>query len=115
MSTPASAKLTTAKIGNTCIRRIAKKVEDNCRQAAYLAERVEAHPELELATPVSLNIVCFRFIGQSPPAADLNHLNTEIVMDLQEREMRVTMAATTSGSWPRKLISPAKSKRDTFI
>lgn len=66
------------------IRRITEKVEDNCRQAAYLGELVESRAELELATPVSLNIVCFRFVTPDLAEAALNRINEEIVMDLQE-------------------------------
>ena len=80
------------------IRRIAEKVEDNCRQAAYLAEKVEAHPDLELMAPVSLNIVCFRFTGQSLSAAELDRLNTEIVMDLQESGIAAPSTTTLRGA-----------------
>ena len=66
------------------IRRIAEKVEDNCRQAAYLGELVQARPELELSTPVSLNICCFRFVAPDLTTTALNRINEEIVMDLQE-------------------------------
>lgn len=66
------------------IRRITEKVEDNCRQAAYLGELVQAHPELELSAPVSLNICCFRFVAPERSLEELNKLNSEIVMDLQE-------------------------------
>lgn len=66
------------------IRRIAEKVEDNCRQAAYLGELVQVHPDLELSAPVSLNICCFRFVVPGLPVEELNKLNSEIVMDLQE-------------------------------
>ncbi len=66
------------------IRGIARKVEDNCRQAAYLAERVEEHPDLQLSAPVSLNIVCFRYFVPSMATEALNQLNSEIVMKVQE-------------------------------
>jgi glutamate/tyrosine decarboxylase-like PLP-dependent enzyme len=66
------------------IRRIAEKVEDNCRQAAYLGELVQTRPELELSTPVSLNICCFRFVAPDLTNTALNRINEEIVMDLQE-------------------------------
>ena len=83
-------------------RRIAEKVEDNCRQAAYLAAKVEAHPELELSAPVSLNIVCFRFVGAASgdadlAGADLDHLNAEIVMDLQEEGIAAPSTTTLRG------------------
>ncbi|NQV98734.1 MAG: cytochrome D ubiquinol oxidase subunit I [Rhodospirillales bacterium] len=66
------------------IRRIAEKVEDNCRQAAYLGDLVSRHPDLELAVPVSLNICCFRFVAPDLPGPALDRLNADIVMDLQE-------------------------------
>jgi glutamate/tyrosine decarboxylase-like PLP-dependent enzyme len=39
-------------------------IQQNIDQAHYLAALVEKSPELELALPVSLNVVCFRF---TPP------------------------------------------------
>lgn len=66
------------------IKRITEKVEDNCRQAAYLGELVTANEHLELATPVSLNICCFRFYAPEQTDEALNKINAEIVMDLQE-------------------------------
>ncbi|MEM7222853.1 MAG: pyridoxal-dependent decarboxylase [Pseudomonadota bacterium] len=79
------------------IERIAEKVEDNCRQAAYLAELVEAHPELELSAPVSLNIVCFRYRGAGIDEVALSRVNTEIVMDLQERGVAAPSTTTLRG------------------
>jgi glutamate/tyrosine decarboxylase-like PLP-dependent enzyme len=67
------------------IKGITAKVEDNCRQASHLAERVAAHPALELCAPVSLNIVCFRYIAPGLHTEALNELNNEIVMDMQEK------------------------------
>jgi len=66
------------------VRRITEKVEDNCRQAAYLGDLVAAQPDLDLSTPVSLNICCFRFVEPGMSDKALNRLNEEIVMDLQE-------------------------------
>lgn len=50
-----------------------------CRLAAYLAERIDAEPQLERLAPVALNIVCFRYRGPDPDA-----LNARIVIALQE-------------------------------
>jgi len=79
------------------IRSIAEKVEDNCRQAAWLGDRVTAHPELELAAPVSLNIVCFRFVAPGMSDAELNALNGEIVMALQESGIAAPSTTTLKG------------------
>ena len=80
------------------IARIAEKVEDNCRQAAYLAAKIEAHPELELLAPVALNIVCFRFIDPSQSEQDLDRLGTEIVMVLQEQGIAAPSTTTLRGT-----------------
>lgn len=66
------------------MHKILQKVEDNCQQAVYLGALVEADPHLELLTPVSLNICCFRFVAPAMDDAALNRLNEEIVMRLQE-------------------------------
>lgn len=79
------------------IKRIAEKVEDNCRQAAYLGELVKANPHLELATPVSLNICCFRFSVPDMSDDALNEINKEIVMDLQESGIAVPSTTKLRG------------------
>jgi len=81
------------------IRRIAEKVEDNCRQAAHLAEKVEAHPELELAAPVSLNIVCLRYTAPGRSKDQLKAINGEIVMDLQEQGIAAPSTTTLKGDF----------------
>lgn len=79
------------------IERIAEKVEDNCRQAVYLGELVQASAHLELATPVSLNICCFRFIAPDMSHEELNEINKEIVMDLQESGIAVPSTTKLQG------------------
>lgn len=58
-------------------------IDENCKQAAYLGEKVTQADQLELLAPVSLNIVCFRFLADGH--SDLDTLNREIVIELQER------------------------------
>ncbi|MBT6084700.1 MAG: cytochrome D ubiquinol oxidase subunit I, partial [Rhodospirillaceae bacterium] len=65
-------------------KAITDKVADNCDQALYLGELVKARPELELSTPVTLNICCFRYVAPDMTDTALNRINEEIVMDLQE-------------------------------
>ena len=38
-------------------------IEENLALAAYLADRVRNAPDVELAAPPSLSVVCFRFVG----------------------------------------------------
>src|SRR3954463_8453652 len=41
--------------------RLGAVIEQNVRQAARLANRIEAHPQLDLMAPAPLNVVCFRY------------------------------------------------------
>lgn len=74
-------------------------VTRNIDQARYLANLVQQHPKLELLAPVSLNIVCFRYlfdgdhnamakteaVQQEPLSLErLNELNRELLMRLHE-------------------------------
>jgi len=54
-------------------------IERSCRVARHLADRIAAEPRLELAAPVPLNIVCFRYLADPSDA-----LNAAIVADVQE-------------------------------
>lgn len=83
--------------------RIGEKLEDNCDQAAHLAELVAGHDRLELAAPRSLNICCFRFIGAAKldnggsGDAALDDLNRRIVIDLQESGVAAPSVTTLKG------------------
>lgn len=66
-------------------RRLGEKIAENCEQAAYLAARIGERPELELCAAVSLNVVCFRFVGGSGVPPHVDALNEGIVIDLQEK------------------------------
>ncbi len=58
---------------------IGAAIAHNCALARYLEQRIRAEPMLELAAPVPLNIVCFRF-----SAAVSDAVTAAIVADLQE-------------------------------
>jgi aromatic-L-amino-acid decarboxylase len=59
--------------------RLGRVISGTCGLARYLEERIEEEPELELAAPVGLNIVCFRYRCE-----DSDGVNREIAADLQE-------------------------------
>jgi glutamate/tyrosine decarboxylase-like PLP-dependent enzyme len=63
--------------------------------ARYMANQVEAHPQLELFAPVDLNIVCFRHVAVDEGASSA--LNTEIMLRLQERGLAVPSDTTVQG------------------
>lgn len=63
--------------------KIGAAIERNCQQAAYLAARVDAHPDFERLAPTALNICCFRFVGSDRDANTLDDLNAKLVADIQ--------------------------------
>ena len=71
---------------------LGRAISNTCRLARYLAERIEACPELELLAPVALNIVCFRFRCDDP-----DRVNGEIVADLQESGIAAPSTTTVNG------------------
>jgi glutamate/tyrosine decarboxylase-like PLP-dependent enzyme len=67
-------------------------IEQNVRQARYLGDLVEAHPELELLAPVALNVVCFRYAPRGVAQDRLNAINQEILLRVQESGVAVPSA-----------------------
>ena len=76
------------------VAKFARLIQQNIQQARYLAALVETEPTLELAAPVSSNVVCFRYIIPSMDMARLNRLNKQILVELQEQGIAVPSGTT---------------------
>lgn len=76
---------------------IALSVERNVDQAARLAAAVAAHPRLELAATVPLNIVCFRYVAPGLTPERLDAVNEEILMRIQESGEAVPSSTLLAG------------------
>lgn len=74
-------------------------IQQNVDQAAYLAGLVRATPELELAAPVPLNIVCYRYIDPGLDPAALNALNEELLICLHEQGIAVPSNTFIQGKY----------------
>jgi len=97
------------------IHKYARLIEQNVDQARYLAERVEANPELELLAPVPLNIVCFRFVAPRLSDERLNALNEEVLFQLQESGVAVPSSTRIDGRYAlRVAIVNHRSRREDF-
>ncbi len=72
--------------------KLGRMMDHTCALAQYLAERVRATPELELAADVTLNIVCFRY-----RAANSDQVNAEIVVRVQEAGLAAPSSTTVKG------------------
>ena len=64
--------------------KLAASITRNVEHAHYLAARIDATEEMVRLAPVSLQIVCFRYVPRRA-VADLDALNNAIVVELQER------------------------------
>jgi len=96
-------------------RRLGEKIAENCRQAAYLAARVRAEPELALLATGPLNIVCFRYLAPGLSETALDLLNEAIVADLQEQGIAAPSTTRIQGRLAiRVAITNHRSRFDDF-
>jgi len=72
--------------------RLGVVISRTCELAQYLKGLVKRTPELELAAPVQLNIVCFRY-----RCDDSDRVNAGIVSDIQESGVAVPSTTTIHG------------------
>jgi glutamate/tyrosine decarboxylase-like PLP-dependent enzyme len=97
------------------VDRYARLVRQNIEQARYLAELVTAAPDLELMTPVPLNIVCFRWARPGLDEATLDSINQELLLRLHESGTAVPSNALLAGRYSlRVAITNHRSRREDF-
>ena len=87
------------------VDRIGAAIQANIDQAHYLAARVEASDDLELLTPVSMNVVCFRYAPDGIAADRLDELNQAILIQLQVRGIAVPSQTILDGRFAIR-VSP---------
>lgn len=93
----------------------ARLIEQNVRQARYLAALIEADADLELIAPVPLNIVCFRFAPVGMDCGALNRVNEEILLRIQESGLAVPSSTTIDGKFSlRAAITNHRSRKEDF-
>jgi aromatic-L-amino-acid/L-tryptophan decarboxylase len=75
-------------------------IEQNIEQAKHLASLVNRYAELELLSPRTMNIVCFRYRPHEVSSKEeLNRLNREIVLRLQESGQFVVSGTVLKGDY----------------
>jgi len=95
--------------------KYARIIQQNIDQAFYLGELVDASPELELAAPVTLNVVCFRYVAPAMDGDALDELNRQIVIELQEKGVAVLSGTVIKGEYVlRAANSNHRSRREDF-
>ena len=97
------------------IEKYAYLIKQNIEQAHYLSDLIKQSPYLELITPVSMNIVCFRYSIEEASKQQLDILNKEIVMQLQEQQIATASSTFLKGQYTiRAAITNHRSKRSDF-
>ena len=90
-------------------------IQQNIDQAHYLAELVKAAPELELALPVSMNIVCFRYFDPALDDAALDRINKQVEIELQELGIAVpSVVKLWDKIYLHVAITNHRSRREDF-
>lgn len=96
-------------------RKYGQLIQQNINQARYLAELVENAPELELAAPVTLNAVCFRYTKKGLDDASLDELNKRIEIELQEQGIAMPSTTTVRGKCVLHVVNTNhRSRREDF-
>lgn len=85
--------------------KYAQMIAQNNRQAEYLAELVDSHPDLELMAPVSMSITCFRMIKPGHSEDQLLDLNREILLRLQEEGIASPSSTILNGKYTLRVAN----------
>ena len=81
------------------IEKYGRLIEQNIDQVHYLEELINASPELELSAPVTLNIVCFRYIAAGLDGPALDELNNQILVKLQQKGIAAPSGTMIGGKY----------------
>jgi glutamate/tyrosine decarboxylase-like PLP-dependent enzyme len=95
--------------------KLGRLVQQNVDQAAYLADRIDAHPALERRAPAPLNIVCFRFVRPGAPEEELDAINRAILVKLHHDGIAVPSHTVLHGRFClRTAVTNHRSRREDF-
>jgi aromatic-L-amino-acid decarboxylase len=95
--------------------KYARIIQQNIDQAEYLGELVHASPALELAAPVTLNVVCFRYVTPNMNGDELDEVNKQVVVELQEQGVAVLSGTVIKGKYVLRVAnSNHRSRREDF-
>ena len=97
------------------VHKYGRLIQQNIDQAHYLADLIDKAPELELATKVTLNVVCFRYIKAGLDNNILDEINKQIIIELQEQGIAVVSGTIVNDKYVlRAAITNHRSCREDF-
>jgi glutamate/tyrosine decarboxylase-like PLP-dependent enzyme len=90
-------------------------VEQNVEQMKYLGELIRADARLELLAPVSLNVACFRYVGDIRDETRLNAINNELLLRLQESGVASPSSTVINGRFALRVANTNhRTRREDF-
>jgi glutamate/tyrosine decarboxylase-like PLP-dependent enzyme len=72
-------------------------IEKNCLQCQYLGSLIEANKPLTLMTPVTMNIVCYRYEFPTTDEAIQNEKNKKLLLALQNQGIAAPSSTLLNG------------------
>jgi len=108
------------------ISKFGRLIQQNVEQAQYLSQMIQNEQQLELLAPVTLNIVCFRFIPHSTSShptsytqQEIDNLNSELLLRIQERGIAVPSSTSINNCFAIRVAicnqRTVKKDFDVFI
>ena len=96
-------------------KKYARIIQQNIDQAKYLGKLIEASSELVLSAPITLNIVCFRFVSEHLDDVVLDEVNKQIAVDLQEQGIAVLTGTVIDSRYVLRVANTNhRSRREDF-
>lgn len=74
-------------------------IEQNVAQARAFAARIATIPGIEISAPVSLNIVCWRYVAEACSDEQCDALNRELLLRIQETGLAVPSGSHIKGRY----------------
>ena len=95
--------------------KLGRLIQQNIDQARYLENLAVAHPDLEVLAPVTLNIVCLRYVSDGISDEALNAINQEVLLRLQESGASVPSQTILNGKFAiRVCVTNHRSRQEDF-
>ena len=97
------------------VEKYGQLIAQNVAQSAYLAQLVDAAPELERLAPAPMNIVCFRYVVPGMDDTALNEFNKEVLMRLHETGIALPTYGMLNGRYVIRAANVNhRSRREDF-
>jgi glutamate/tyrosine decarboxylase-like PLP-dependent enzyme len=87
------------------LAKFGRIVEQNVRDAQYLARQIDEAPDFERLAPAPINVVTFRYNPGDLDTASLNDLNKELLMQVQESGVAIPSSTLIDGRFALRVAN----------